>query len=72
MLVTDEYVTNKQKNVTDIYNVTNNITVTDRFSIDISDQGPNFELQKGISKGKLYILILGIDFENSKQMSIRG
>ena len=40
MLVTDEYVTNIQKNVTYIYNVANNITVTDRSSIDISDQGP--------------------------------
>ena len=40
MLVTDEYVTNIPKNVTDIYNVANNITVTDRSSINISDQGP--------------------------------
>ena len=40
MLIADEYVTNIQKNVTYIYNVANNITVTDRSSIDISDQGP--------------------------------
>ena len=40
MLMADEYVTIIQKNVSYIYNVANNITVTDRSSIDISDQGP--------------------------------